>query len=456
MNDEATNLTTVTPRTSPSSSGSSGAARSPGRPRSSPRSWLSRRRPPSGPRTSRNTTPYARLRGGRLHRQGVQRAPDGRQQVRRALRGRGHPEGRRQDLLQALQLRHARGRLPRRRHLPEVRRLHEEDADPGPPARGLRRPGPVRRDHGQGRRSPPDRAADDRARPPDAREEPPPPAGQGPQRLLLERLLAARGEKGRDPAGEDRGDRGRLRRLRPLGRDRGPGPEVLRPRGLVGPLRPDLPEPERPAREEAQEGLHPARRLGLGQVAPQVDPQRPAREPGPGRADGRRPRARRAREARDERRPGLPDQDLPDLARDRRRGDQDPPQPRQGALPRPGIHLHGLRGEQALHALLLSGPELLPRARGFLHAVQHPPGRQPDPRTDRPDDVQVLGQEIEEEDVRHPSGLRRREGRVRGQRRGRLHVRRAQQDHLHRARDAQPPPAAHGDRARASTSGTSS
>ncbi len=296
------------------------------------------------------------LRGGGLHREGLQRAPDGRQQVRRALRGPGHPQGRRQDPLQALQLRHARGRLPRRRRLPEVHRLYEEDADPGPPARGLRRPGPVRRHHGQGRRPPPDRAADDRAGPPGAREEPPPPPGQGPQGLLLERFLAALGEKGRDPAGEGRGDRGRLHRLRPLGRDRGPGPEVLRPRGLVGPLRPDLPEPERPAREEVQEGLHPAGRLGLGQVAPQIDPQRHAREPGPGRADGRGPRARRARQARDEPRPGLPDQDLPDLARDRRRGDQDPPQPRQGALPRPGIHVHGLRGRPALHALLLSRP----------------------------------------------------------------------------------------------------
>ncbi len=94
-----------------------------------------------------------------------------------------------------------------------------------------------------------------------------------------------------------------------------------------------------------------------------------------------------------------------DLARDPLRRRQGPPQPGQGALPRPRVHVHGLRGRQALHALLLSGPELLPGPPGFLRPVQYPPGDQLDPRKDRPGYLQVLGQEIEEEDLRSPAGL---------------------------------------------------
>ena len=270
MNDEVINLTTVTDEDLALVERELG--RSP-QPRSTqgPRREAGLREDGRGKDAGRQEIRSVRhLRGGRLHRKGLQRAPDRRQQVRRALRGPGHSQGRRQDPLQALQLRHARGRLPRRRRLPEVHRLHEEDADPGPPARGLRRPGPVRRDHGQGRRPPPDRAADDRAGPPGAREEPPPPrwprTPTSSPGTTSGSSSAKRVEILPEKVEEIEAD---FTALRPLGRDRGPGPEVLRPRGLVGPLRPDLPEPERPAREEVQEGLHPAGRLGLGQVAPQ-------------------------------------------------------------------------------------------------------------------------------------------------------------------------------------------
>ena len=57
------------------------------------------------------------------------------------------------------------------------------------------------------------------------------------------------------------------------------------------------------------------------------------------------------------------------------------------------------------HRLLFPEREFLPRSPGLLLPAQHPAGVQPDARAHRSHRLQVLGQEIEEEDVRHPAGL---------------------------------------------------
>ena len=136
MNDEVTNLTTVSDEDLALVEQELGRTPQPrSTHRTSPGSWPSRRRPTERTQDVKKYDPYARYEVGDF----IEKDYD--EPLTVGSKSVEHFEGRvilkvvAKTYLQALQLRDARGRLPRRRRLPEIRRLHEEDADPGPPAR---------------------------------------------------------------------------------------------------------------------------------------------------------------------------------------------------------------------------------------------------------------------------------------------------------------------------------
>ena len=162
---------------------------------------------PEGP--GRQTVrPKRPVRGRRLRLQGLRRDADRRQQERRSLQGlrRSSRSSAGPSIksfnCEMLEVDYDGGGVFRK-YIDYMKKTRTQVLLPSN-SEGRERDG---RDPGQGERPPAHRAPDDGEGPEGAREEPPDRAGQVAGVLRLERILAAPVPAGRDPRGEDQGDR---------------------------------------------------------------------------------------------------------------------------------------------------------------------------------------------------------------------------------------------------------
>ena len=355
--------------------------------------------------------------------------------VARALPGRGRPEGRpERSLRQDPQLRDAGSRLHRRRRLPQVRRLHEEDQDRRPPA--------VQPGHGR-------HAPDGHGRREDPRLTELPDAGPRPQ----------------GPGTQLRAGHGPSRRPSSAGATAGSSrpssPRSPRPRSRRS--RPTWPKP----------GCRPRRTTWSASSSAWSRPATCSRSTACGSPTSWRRSTRRNSSSVSPVEWGkwhlksvlnaMPD-GLPLSASEAPLPEFDPNEkvditpfhefPLKVYLGWREIHSGGVKIPKTYNKELAHSREYVftdadenksyivyyfPQngyflgLREFLRRGQHPPGHQHDPGEGRPGAVQLLDQEIEEEDPGGQGHLRRGGRHVRRRRR-RGHAVHAQQDHLHRAR----------------------